>query len=326
MKKIAFWGIGLFLLLSLSTLNAQIKYAQTGYQFLSVDTDARAEALGSAFTTVPGRSGSLFYNPAGIENGTDMFDVSISRMQWIANITYNALAFTFRPEGGDYGVFGLSVMTVDYGDDIYGTMVWGNSQGFIETGKINASSMAVGLGYSKSLTDRFTVGGQVKFVTQHLGRSVIPGQGVKKNLTDVFAFDFGTLYKTGFKSLVFGMSVRNFSQEIRYEEKSFQLPLTFKMGLSMDVTDLTTILPENQKVLVAFDAVHPRSAAEYLNLGVEYNYENLFSLRLGYSSSKYLYSMSYGFGVQAYGVQLDYAFVPLVDFDSINRFTVRFSY
>jgi len=326
MKRMAYLGIALTLLLSISTLNAQIKYAQTGYQFLSVDTDARAEALGSAFTTVRGSSGSLFYNPAGIDNGDKMFDISISRMEWIANITYNAMGFTFRPEGGDYGVFGISLMTVDYGDDILGTMVWGNSDGFIETGKINASSMAIGLGYAKSLTDRFTVGGQVKFVTQHLGESVIPGAGVKKNLTDVYAFDFGTLYRTGFKSLVFGMSVRNFSQEIRYEEKSFQLPLTFKMGLSMNVTDLYNFMPVNQKVLVSFDAVHPRSFPEYLSMGMEYNYENFFTIRLGYSSSKYLYSMSYGFGVQAFGVQLDYAFVPLVDFDNVNRFTVRFSY
>ena len=322
----AYIGIVLTLLLTISTLSAQIKYAQTGYQFLSVNTDARAEAMGSAYTTVQGNSSSLFYNPAGIVQSDNMFDISLSRMQWIANITYNAMGFTFRPENGDYGVFGVSLMTVDYGDDIYGTMVWGNADGFIETGTINASSMALGIGYAKNLTDRFSVGGQVKFVTQHLGESVIPGEGLKKNLTNVYAFDFGTLYQTGFKSLVFGMTVRNFSQEIRYEQENFQLPLTFKMGLSMYVSDLYQILPDNQKVLVSFDAVHPRSFSEYINMGMEYSYEKLFTLRLGYSSSKNLYSMSYGFGVQAYGIQLDYAYVPFSSFDNVNRFTVRFSY
>jgi hypothetical protein len=33
------------------------------------------------------------------------------------------------------------------------------------------------------------------------------------------------------------MSVRNFSQRVRYEKEDFQLPLTFHIGLSMDVLD-----------------------------------------------------------------------------------------
>lgn len=45
------------------TLNgfaAEPKWAQTGFQFLSVPTDARVAALGEAFTAMNGRSMSIF--------------------------------------------------------------------------------------------------------------------------------------------------------------------------------------------------------------------------------------------------------------------------
>ena len=44
------------------------------------------------------------------------------------------------------------------------------------------------------------------------------------NTADVMAFDFGILYKTGFKSLNFGMVVRNFSREVEYEKSRSSCP------------------------------------------------------------------------------------------------------
>ena len=53
----------LFLLICFSFLTSssfsQRKLAQTGFQFLSVGTSARATAMGEAFTTVEGSSASL---------------------------------------------------------------------------------------------------------------------------------------------------------------------------------------------------------------------------------------------------------------------------
>ena len=55
---------------------AQRKLAQTGFQFLSVGIDARATALGEAFTTVGGTSVAMFYNPAGIASLSSFIDLS----------------------------------------------------------------------------------------------------------------------------------------------------------------------------------------------------------------------------------------------------------
>ncbi|KAA3609880.1 MAG: DUF3308 domain-containing protein [Calditrichaeota bacterium] len=316
----------LAVLLSLSNLIGQTKLGQTGFQFLSVNTDARATAMGNAYTTVTGKSSSLFYNPAGMADMSGLVDVSFSTMEWIANINYNALTLSFSPERGQYGVFGISVTTIDYGNDIHGTQVWGNNDGFIETGLIDANAIAIGFGYARSLTEKFSVGGQVKWVSQHLGESVIPGEGVKKNLADVLAFDFGTIFKTGFKSLAIGMSVRNFSEEIKFEKESLQLPLTFKIGVSANVNDYFEFLPESQSLLMSVDAVHPRSFDEYLNIGLEYTPIEMAALRFGYISAQDEQGVSFGAGLNWEGLGIDYSFTPFGVFDSVQRYSISYSY
>ncbi len=311
----------------------QKKLAQTGFQFLSVGTDARATGMGEAYTTVEGSSGALFYNPAGMARLGGFLEVTASRTTWIADIEYVTGSMALRPWRGQYGVLGFSFMSVDYGE-LQGTMVADNEQGFIETGSFSPSSYAIGVGYANDLTDRFAVGGQVKWVSQALGESIIPVGNYdvtketrrKSYREEVLAFDFGTLYKTGFKSLAFGMCVRNFSEEVKYEREGFQLPLTFKVGFSMNVMDLVPSLGKEHGLLVSIDAVHPRDFPEYLNIGMEYNFMKVLSLRGGYITRQDDYGLSGGFGLSVYGVQLDYSYTPFEVFRDINRFSVRFSF
>ncbi len=317
---------------------AQKKLAQTGFQFLSVGMDARATAMAEAFTTVEGTSTALFYNPAGLARIPTFFDISFNKMKWIADINYVSGTMAINVGNNQYGVFGLSFLTVDYGQFLW-TRVANNQQGFEEIGQDwdMPSAYMVGLGYAKELSDRFAVGGQIKYVYQKLGNSYIPIYTKtdtliqeKKYDLSTFAYDFGTQYKTGFKSLVFGMTVRNFSREIKYEKEGFQLPLTFKIGISINAFDLFPMmkLPEiggPHKLLLSIDAVHPRSYPEFINVGAEYSFLDKIFLRGGYVSSHDEYSFTYGFGVRSYGFAIDYSYTPYTIFDSVNRFTIRFS-
>jgi len=312
------------LLLCMTHGFAQTKLAQTGFQFLSVGTDARATSMGEAYTTVEGTSSALFYNPAAMASIPGFIDVSLNRMSWIADINYNSFSLAFNPLDGQLGVFGISGTYVDYGS-VQGTVVWDNYNGFIDTEEFEPKAYAFGIGYAKNLTNRFAVGGQIRYVGQYLGKNIIPDEGVKKNLADAVAFDFGTLYRTGFKSLAIGMSVRNFSQEIKYEKEGFQLPLTFKMGISIDATDFFDQLSENHDFMVSLDAAHPRSFSEYINLGGEYTFIKTFSLRFGYVSGQDEYGFTAGFGVQKFGLAIDYAYTPFGVFDSVNRFSLRYA-
>ncbi|MBD3289138.1 PorV/PorQ family protein [candidate division KSB1 bacterium] len=303
---------------------AQKKLAQTGFQFLSVGADARAAALGDAFTTIEGNSGALFYNPAGIARTNKFVDLSANYTDWIADIKHYAFSMTLSPQNGKYGVFGLTVMAVDYGD-IQGTMVWGNSQGYIDTEIFQPRAFAIGIGYGRSLTDKFSVGGQIKQVAQDLGKSVVPDEETKNNVASAIAFDFGTIYRTGFKSLTFGMSVRNFSDEVKFEKEGFQLPLTFKVGWSADMLDFFYDDHEEHSFVFSMDAAHPRSYPEYLAFGGEYTFIDMFALRVGYVSNQDEYGTTLGFGFNTFGLQIDYGYTPFGIFDSVHRFTFHFA-
>ena len=306
---------------------AEEKLAQTGFQFLSVATDARAGAMGDAMTSLELGSASLYFNPAGLARMDGRFELLANQNKWIADITYNSYAVSYNPAGGRYGVFGLSFVSVDYGD-VEGTMVWANEQGYIDTEIMNPTAFSAGLGYAKSLTDKFAVGGQIKYAGQQLGKSMTTlGEDsliVKKNLAFATAVDFGTLYRTGFKSLVFGMSVRNFSNEIKFEKEAFQLPLTFRLGLSMDLMDLLPDIP-GHSLLLSVDASHPRSYPEQLMVGLQYGLQETLFLRLGYEGNRDENDISFGFGLSRFGMSFDYAYTPYGVFDNVQRMTLRFA-
>ena len=309
------------------------KLAQTGFEFLSVVSDAKASATGCAMTSLEAGSSSLFFNPAGMGNMGTVLDATASMNQWIADIKHNAFSIAVRPKGGRWGVLGFSFQSVDYGD-FYGTRVdKGVDQGYSDTGIFEPLAMAVGVGYAKPLTDRFCVGGQVRWVKQRLGESMIPvisaeqdtTEGVAKNELTPLAFDFGTQFKTGIKSLVFGMSVRNFSKEIKYVEEGFQLPLVFNLGISMNLMDFLKEVPLKQSLVLSVDACHFRSHPEQLRVGLDYRLMGILSIRGGYMSSEDESGFSFGTGVKYMGVGLDYAYTPYGVFDKVQRMTARFS-
>lgn len=317
------------------------KLAQSGFQFLSVVSDARAAAMAEAMTSLQFGSAALFFNPAGMAEMKFLVDVTVSQNRWIADIDHMTGSLALAPAGGRYGVFGVSLQTVDYGD-FYGTRIDKSSErGYIDTEVFSLSALAAGVGYAKQLTDRFSVGGQIRYVNQDLGDSIIPlytsitdSAGVtipdtseKKVGSDLtpLAFDFGTQFRTGFKSLVFGMSVRNFSREIKYVEEGFQLPLVFNLGISMDVLDFVEEKPFDQSLYLCIDASHYRSHDEQIKIGLDYRVMDILALRGGYISNNDESGFSFGLGVSYFGVMLDYAYTPFGLFDNVQRLTARFS-
>ena len=313
------------------------KLAQTGFQFLSVPTQARAAALGDAFTAMYGGSMSLFYNPATLGFSQATLDFSLSQNNWIADINHVAGSFSYSPAQGRYGIFGVSIVSVDYGD-FFGTVVDPNAEkGFQPTGTFSPTAFAVGIAYSRALSEQFAFGIHAKYALQDLGSALIPdadaesGTRSKSYSEGVMAFDFGTIYRTGYKSLAFGMSVRNFSQEVRFESEGFQLPLTFNIGISMDLMDF--ISPENEihSFTLAVDANHPRAAPEQLMVGGEYMFMNVVALRFGYHQNVDDRDYTVGAGLQfEYGdnggrIAIDYAYTPFDVFGNVQRFSFNLS-
>lgn len=322
-------------------LAQQQKLAQTGMKFLNVSLDARVSAFGDAVTSLENNSSAMFYNPAGMARLESIADISLGHTQFIADFKYYNASIAFAPFDGDYGVIGFNFVSVDYGD-FYGTVRANNEQGFLDVGIFSPTAIAFGVGYAKSLSEKFAVGGNVKYVRQSLGTSVVGGlqtdpetgsyigATTEDNKLDVLAFDFGVIYKTGFKSLDIGLSVRNFSREVKYKQEGFQLPLVFQLGASFNFADLLEVDKNMHSILVSVDANHPRDYPEQIMVGLEYTFMNLISLRGGYSSPNDERKFSAGVGLKkdlaGLTLGVDYSYTPFGIFDDVHRITVNFAY
>ena len=317
----------LSMLLSTSLLfsSENKKLAQTGFQFLSIASDARSGGMADAMTTMHSNSVSIFSNPAGLARQSEFFDITFSSNEWIAGIKHDALSFSFSPKNGQFGSVGFSLLNVDYGE-LQGTMVWDNEQGFIDTEKFSPSALAFGVGYGRALSENFSVGGHLKKAYQYLGNNVVPisdsSNVVENNVANAIAVDFGTIYITDWHGFTFGMSVRNFSEEAEYGYDSFQLPLTFRIGGSIDVLSFIPSFSEKQSLRMALEALHPRSHPERLNLGLEYSFMGMGHLRLGYLFNYDERNLTYGGGIKIGPLKVDYALTPFGVFDSVNRISV----
>ena len=331
----------MILMQSQLTFSQQQKLAQTGMKFLNVSLDARASAFGDAITSIEtNNSSAMFYNPASMARFSGLADITLGSTQFIADIKYYNAAVAFAPFNGDYGVIGFSFVSVDYGEFL-GTVRANNEQGFLDVGTFSPTAISFGIGYAKALSEKFSVGGNVKYVRQSLGTSVVgdvvtdPGGAyasatTQENELGVLAFDFGVLYKTGFKSLNIGMSVRNFAREVKYKKEGFQIPLIFQIGASFNFADLLDVDKNEHSLLLTVDANHPRDFPEQILIGTEYTFMNLISLRAGYSAPNDERNFSAGVGLKkdlgGLNLSVDYGYTPFGVFNDVHRISLNFAY
>jgi hypothetical protein len=284
------------------------KVAQTGCKFLDVAAGARACGMGEAYTVLGQDANALFYNPSCIGEIDKNFDLAVGRTEWIAEIDY----------------FGFSVIAPDYGE-IEGTRIsTENEQGYIMTGLLDVNAFCAGVGYAREFTEKFTVGAQVKYVAQQLGWNVVDEDTVDNEISTL-SYDFGLLFYPGFKSFAFGMSVRNFSPRVTYEQIGFEMPLTFTLGVGVDIMDFLVENP-NYSFKIGAEMLHPRDWQEQFHLGGEFGYMDMIFLRAGY---KFRYSqegLNLGVGLNIAGAKIDYSYSEFELFDIINRISVGFAF
>lgn len=314
-------------------LGQQEKLAQTGMKFLSVSADPRAAGLGDALTAVEHGSASLFYNPAGMAWQGTSIDVMLAQTAWIAEIDYSLGSLSIRPAQGRWGVLGFTFLAVDYGE-LEETIRFDNEQGYLDLGMFSPSAWSFGAGYARALSDRFAIGGHVKWANQYLGDSVMgvgdDGEYAREKFEErAVAYDFGMFYKTGFRSLQFAVSARNFARELAFAEESFQLPLTLKIGVSINMLDIVAPGSSLHYWLVSVDASNPRDFSEQIKFGSEYRFLGTFVLRAGYVLPTHEQGVSLGLGLRQslgrIGFGADYAFTDFGVFSNVHRLALRLS-
>ena len=314
---------------------AQQKLAQAGFDFLNVATDPRAEAMGEAVTSLEGNSTSMFFNTASMARLPNTVSLSVGQVDWIAGIKHFYGSVAISPAHGEYGVVGFNFRSVNYGS-MDETIIANNANGYLDMGTFTPTAYSFGIGYAKAISDKFSVGGDINYDNQDLGSSITGVTSSGNYVTssaklNVISFDFGMIYKTGFKSLAFGMDVRNFSRQLKYVSESFDLPLIFNLGISMNVLDMWNIDSRSQSLIITAGATHPRDYPEQVNVGAEYTFMQMISLRGGYMFNNDVYGVAAGVGLHkdigGINLGIDYSWTPFTGgFSDVQRLSFEVAY
>jgi len=292
--------------------------------FLKIGIGARAASMGGAFVSMANDASSLYWNPAGLVQIQSNEGLA-SHIQWPVGIQYEFAGFVYR---------------------LTPTLALGTSAGFLYsddmevtdeyhpagTGQYFSYSDFMGsLSFSIRMTDRFSFGATAKFA--------------QENLADIemhtFLFDLGTFYWTGYKSLRFAASMRNFGPNVRppgtfskrtasgstvqrkYTE--FSPPTEFSLGAAMEIYQT----PAHQ-VTASLQMNHPMDNAENAVLGGEYVFQKLFSLRGGYKFNYGSAHLTFGAGaiipLGKVKLAIDYAYADFGRLSLAQQFSLSFKF
>ena len=276
------------------------KVGTSGAHFLDISPDARVMGMGNSVVgTKITDASAAFYNPAALVymSGLNIFT---SKVHWFAGINYTSLS------GGmitPIGNIAIHMRQLSSGAMIETTVrkQQGTGRSFVW------NDLALGVSWAQSLTDRFSFGANFSLIKESVS--------LYNYEASAWAVDIGTLYITGFESLKFGMSVRNFGPELDFEQdgkdatfddyhngqllpepesfRAYHMPLMFQVGVSYNFFE---DLP-NHNLMLAIDAVHPNDSSERLNVGMQYGFMNILFLRGGLYSNHNSASFMGGIGL-----------------------------
>jgi len=293
---------------------------------------------------------AIYWNPAGLAVSSHTAEAIISYQNYLADmsVNYGAVMAKF----GKVGVFGLSIKTLDFGEEIIETTVE-NPDGTGQT--FSPSFLTLGLTYSRRMTDRITFGTNIKVISEEI---------IDVNATG-FAFDFGLQYGLG--GFKIGVVLKNYGpsmsftgsrlehdvqipgtesgsrvESLRIETASFELPSQFEIGTSYSLNI------GEQNSLTVMGAFHNNSFSfDSYNIGAEYSFDDWIYLRGSYSlanktglenksngltssNEDYLFGPALGAGLKVkvsdrFIMNLDYAYRSVAIFDNgIQWFSITF--
>ena len=318
---------------------AQDKPGTTAAPFLLIGTDARGTAMGSAQTAVAQGPAALHWNPAGIASASDRSGggAVFSTQEWFLPDTQHSFAAVTLNSGG-LGTFGLSVATMDYGEEPVTTVEFPDGTGEL----YSATDLAVGLSYGRALTQRFSIGATAKVVRQQLWNES----------ATTAALDLGVRYETDYRGIVLGAAMTNFGGDMELsgrdlrrrldndpdrtgdnddlpaalEVDEWPLPLAFRVGISA-----MPVQAGDLSLMVSAEGLAPSDNSQSANFGGEAAWRDLLFVRGGYrqafSSVADDGGWSVGFGL-AYdlspnlGLQFDYVFQEYEPFGTPQMFSL----
>jgi hypothetical protein len=304
----------------------------SAFQFLKIGVGARGVGMGESFVAVANDVSALYWNPAGVVQG-DADQIMASHTEYVADIKHDFFGIVYHLSSSD--ALGAAVGSLHMTDMEITT----ETQPFGTGRYFSFGDVAVGVTYSRKMTDQFSFGATVRYVQETL--DVLRMRSVM--------VDLGTCYWTGLGSARFAVVISNFGSDVAPKGtvtegfdgpststfQSFSLPTVFKLGLAMEAID-----DGQSRLTTSVQLNHPNDNSENLRFGVEYGWQNTFFLRGGLKRTigqQFLgadgtseESFTLGVGVRVplvlSVVSADYAFADFGRLGSVHRITLAFTY
>ncbi|MDZ7338330.1 MAG: PorV/PorQ family protein [candidate division KSB1 bacterium] len=318
-----------------SGAGAQTKTGTTVGQFLLIEPSARYAGMGNAGVASSDEIGACYYNPGALGALTG-YGLQVTHSSWLADISYDYVAALVGV--GQIGNLLFAVTSLQSGEIDVRTV-----EQPLGTGeRYTVSDIALGVGYGRQVTDRFSLGIQVSYVQETIWHSSLA----------TVAINVGTLYRLTPSGLRLGASISNFGLAARYQGRDlriqydndprrygdnsslpgeiytekFPLPVLFRVGLSWPFR-----LSDRHQLCAAVTAFHPSDNTESLSLGMEWRAFGAVALRAGYQNLFLQDSevgLTLGAGARvAFGdgqLQIDYAWADHGRLQSTQRFSLGF--
>ncbi len=308
----------LFLLIWSGNIFAQVddqftdfnRAGKTIYNFLKVEQGARPVAMGGAFAPIADDINSIFYNPAGIANIENM-EYIFSYSKWLVGSAFQSGAFAYST---DYGTFGLSF--VSFAIDEFEETLPLQPEGTGRT--VSAGDVAIGLVYAKEITDKLSLGAQVRYISETLDMDT----------RSTFAVDVGTYYKTGFSNVILAVVLKNVGPDqavtSRVLAETFSMPIDFNIGLSSRVLGSEE---DPFSLVIAAENSYAVDLADRYRIGAELIVLDILALRCGYRFNYSNEDFSFGVGIspvfKGKKFNIDLAYSNFIDyFDAPLRLSI----
>ncbi|MBN2780643.1 MAG: PorV/PorQ family protein [Candidatus Marinimicrobia bacterium] len=298
------------------------KTGTTGFVFLNLPVSARYSAMGETGISSPnGQADGMFINPALIAHTRMNNAFSATYGQWYLGTGHHAASYVRKiPTLGSLGVFmnlfdfGEMERTRFFAPEEVNSFSGDENNIYMTLGTFEAGAYALGLSYARQMTDKFTVGANLKYVREFIAE--YHAQNV--------LVDMGFFYQTTFSSLRIGAFLKNFGLETQYVNEKFKMPQQMTLGISFEPYGS---LEDPTYLSLNIEAVHPNDMSEHINIGFESRIANLLILRGGYKFGYEYENLTAGLGIhfvfKARSFDLDMSFMHHQYMNTTLRYTLN---
>jgi hypothetical protein len=289
----------LLLLLASPLSAAQLS---SGADFLKIDAGARAAGLGRSYTALASDPTALFWNPAGL-GLMKRAEVTYQRLQYFGDMSHNFVATGIPLLTGDGTKAGIGLGFVNLAVPSF------DSTGGLEPA-VASGDMAgiVGFAFAKK---GWSVGFDGKFVKRELAGDI----------ARAFIGDAGVMAQP-VRFFRFGIAACHVGPGLRFAEEEEPMPTLVRTGFSF-----TFFEDIHHEMRMSSDHTYQFNGSSYrFGAGLEYRYNQLFSVRGGYSGDHDRRDVSMGGGVDLDFFQVDYAYLPFGKLGDTHRISalIRF--